>query len=268
MGKKSKKGNKGKGKHPPQHQTRNNPFHAHDTAPSIRRNSVGPMMRRQIELEKKVLRYKTTMLTLPPESIVEDIRRGRNIPTQAVGQLSGTLHEDIACRSRLVDAGMIDVVLDLLQRCTDEKFSDVLADIGEEECAKEGGNGGGENELLALPSVWVNVLLNTVCHNNLLNDAKMDDCRVLVAMNIGPLVQCMINDSKREFYQNNMMWHRCISYFPTLLQKITLTSETVPILLEYKGLADMVIQSSEYHNTCMYVCSFISLALKIVLFFI
>mmetsp|Transcript_10848 Transcript_10848/g.19720 ORF Transcript_10848/g.19720 Transcript_10848/m.19720 type:complete len:715 (+) Transcript_10848:138-2282(+) len=190
-------------------------------------------LHQHLELQQKHLRYNNTFLTRSPASVVEDIRRGKDLSTQAVVALSGSAHDQIVYRQRLVDEGMIEVVLGLLKRCVNEEFMDVLVDIGGEE-----GDGG-----LAGPSVWVNILLNTTAPGNFPDPRKLDECRLQIAESIAPLANCMIDDSKREFYKNNMQWHGCIFYFVALLQNLVLTKETVASLLQYEGLADMLIQS-------------------------
>ncbi|KAL7532310.1 hypothetical protein ACHAWF_004089 [Thalassiosira exigua] len=179
--------------------------------------------RRLPDLQQRVLRYRDAMVSsLPPEVVVDAIRRGENIPTQA---------EHNICRRRLVEAGMVDAVLGLLFRCEDEALTDVLRDAAgpdaEQRC--EG--------VVALPSVWVNLLVNTLCDDDLLNATKIN---VLIAEGIGPLVRCMVDDMRRELFKDNRYWHEVLSMFSALLQN--LAGDTLPTLLVYEGLADWVIQ--------------------------
>ena len=173
-------------------------------------------------------RYLRTFKSLPPERVVQEIAQGRDLPTQAVVNLSGTTKQDNAYRKRLVNAGVTAVVLGFLSRCENDKFPDVLAET--------------EYGDLAMPFVWINLLLNNIAKGNL-PKALLKKVRLQIARAMGPLVRCMCNDQARELFGEKLHWHSSVPMFVALVQNLVLSPETIPILLKYERLAVFLIQS-------------------------
>jgi len=65
-------------------------------------------------------RYRKAFNTLPPEKIINDIKRGDYTATEMASELSSTDEADIVCRDRLINAGIVPVILELLDRCREE----------------------------------------------------------------------------------------------------------------------------------------------------
>lgn len=184
-----------------------------------------------------VIRYQARMTSLPPEVVVEDVRRGSGVPTWAITKRTSNSANDLRLRRRLADAGILPAALGLLGRCADASFAEVLADV-------RGGTTDGSRDQVASPSLWIDVLVECLYGEDMRSE-DLREPRTLVAENIGPLVRCMIDDSRRELFGDNLFWHMSAGSFVSLLWNLVTTRSTVSILLQYDGLADMVIQCSE-----------------------
>ena len=174
--------------------------------------------------------------TVPPHLVVRAVAEGQNLVTEGIILLYGSTDEgEMAILKRLVDAGLVATVLQLLERCEDETFTDVLS----RHC------GGGD---LEAPSRWLLLLLQAAAADNRSsNDEPVQDhsnSRMEIARRIGPLVRCMTNDSQRLFFGENKYWwrDRPIVYFVALVEGLVRSLETVPILLQYEGLTEFLIQ--------------------------
>lgn len=64
-----------------------------------------------------------------------------------------------------------------------------------------------------------------------------------VAGGICPLVRCMIDESKKEFFQQTVHWPVTVTVFMQLVYVFVQTEEVVPDLLQYEGLVDLLVQS-------------------------
>jgi hypothetical protein len=166
------------------------------------------------DMQARIARYSKKIKTLPPHQVVAEVAQGKDLASQAVVLLSGTDIADNSCRLKLVEAGLIRTVLHLLSRCEDEKFEPVLQET---------------NGDLALPSVWINLLLNTIANDNLPANVLLKT-RLEIARGMGPLVRCMTNDIQREFFGDPKFWHAAAFYFIALLQNLVLSPETVPVM--------------------------------------
>ncbi|KAL7539697.1 LOW QUALITY PROTEIN: hypothetical protein ACHAXR_009505 [Thalassiosira sp. AJA248-18] len=190
-----------------------------------RRRPVQPM---QFE------RYLACFRSLPPSRIVDGIRRGAYFPTHAVlAGFSKSDCEEIDFLRRLVDEGMVGAVLNLLGRCENQGFEEVMDSV-------RGGKEGGD---LAFPSVWVTVLVKVTFSDSLPDTNMVDKVRLEIAGSIAPLVRSMVNGDKREFFKSNHFWHRCKHHFFALVHNLVGTKATVDIIFQYEGLVDMLVQS-------------------------
>ena len=109
---------------------------------------------------------------------------------EAVGMVVQDEHAELP-------SGVLPVVLTFLQRCEDDTFAKVLLDAG-------GGN-------LRSSATWINILLRVV---------PEESSRLQVAQNIGPLIRCMCNDTKRMFFKSNKQWRDGILPFVKLISKM------------------------------------------------
>lgn len=90
------------------------------------------------------LKYVKNITSLPPEEVLEDIRQGKKFATGAIANLERTPKE-LAYRQKLIDGGLIGIVLGLLRQCEDTKFSDLVS-----------------NDSCEGPAVWTSILSNII----------------------------------------------------------------------------------------------------------
>ena len=121
-------------------------------------------------------------------------------------------------RLRLIEAGLIPTVLELVGRCK-ESFTDVLVDLG----AKDE-----DTSFVAMPSIWVGLLSNLAGTF----PTVRDDCIIEIAEGIsGDLMKCMLDDTKRVLFNSNMYWHNTLFMFMTLLMNLLETEGRVQGIL-------------------------------------
>ena len=110
----------------------------------------------------------------------ELVRRGNNVATEWLAA-DGTMSFDGA-------DSVLSSVLNFLQRCEDETFGEVMASTGGD---------------LATPSLWIQLLYKT-------SRIKEPSYILQIANNIGPMVRCMCNDTRRLFFKSNKHWGESI----------------------------------------------------------
>ena len=151
----------------------------------------------------------------------------------------------------LVQSGILSTVLNFLGRCANETFDKVIAEAKGQHVFTPNGvlmsNVGGD---LVSPVVWINVLKHA---------AHIEpSCRLQIAENIGPLVRCMCDDTKRVFFRSNNFWLDGIIRFVELVGYIIIVStknsdsssdaivvedeKVVNALLQHEGLLTSIVQ--------------------------
>ena len=151
-------------------------------------------------------RYRKAFNTLPPEKIINDIKRGDYTATEMAADL--TDEADNVCRDRLINAGIVPVILGLLVRCHEE---------------------------LPFPNVYPNQWMRMLCT---FGEPSFD---VQYAESMGPIIQCLSNDRKRQFFQSNMFWHFSIPDFLTMASNVIRTEAALKIMLSYEGFLEPCI---------------------------
>ena len=162
-----------------------------------------------------------TLKLLPTTSVVAQVKRGNHSITDALSMTHAGEHL-YDCQDHLVN--VLPVVLEFLQRCEDETFDEVMADVRGD---------------LASPFVWVLVILRVAIN--------LPSCRLQIVETIGPLVRCMCSDTKRVFFQSNKHWGESIRPFVDMISIIVLTKSSiratsVSTLLKYDGLLSSIVQ--------------------------
>lgn len=101
-------------------------------------------------------------------------------------------------------SGIVNVVLDFLKRCEDTTLSELV------DTNIKGS--------INTPSLWINIL-------DMAPDEEADGLdisnRLHIAKNIGPLVRCMCNDTKRLFFKSKKHWRESIWAFQRLIHNMT-----------------------------------------------
>ena len=93
--------------------------------------------------------------------------------------------------------GILSAVFGLLQRCEDETFDKVVADVGGD---------------LRSPTIWIQVLSRAVTLES--------NCTLQVIQNFGPLVKCMCADTERLFFKSSKYWRESILPFVGMIHDI------------------------------------------------
>ena len=211
--------------------------------------------------------FENNMKKLPPEDVVERVRKGMGRSTQVITHLLACAKPETAKGNadiklqrqhqkylvRLLDAGLVSVVLGLLQRCQ-ESFDDVVeAEI------EIGGVSIGKRVIatcpdmegrISAPGLWIHLLSNIIVCSGVGNK-RIDEIKMQIACDIGPLVSCMCDDVKRELFQSKKYWFDAIPSFVYNLYSIVskrsgtldVRKSAVSILSKYDGLTELMIQS-------------------------
>ena len=157
--------------------------------------------------------------------IVAKVSKGDNNTTVLLG--NGSLVESNGISYE--QSGIVSTVLKFLKRCEDMTFAKVMLDVG-----------GG----LKMPRSWVRILMKA--------EVQEPSCRLHIAENIGPLVRCMCNDTKRQFFKSNKHWADTIQAFVCLIHNMILScfnnsdetegKKIIDTLLNYEGLLSSIVQ--------------------------
>jgi len=158
--------------------------------------------------------------------IVAKVRKGDNNTTILLK--GGSLEESNGISYE--QSGILSTILKFLKRCEDDTFAKVMLDVG-----------GGD---LVSPQTWVRVLVKA--------EAQEPSCRLHIAQNIGALVRCMCNDTKRQFFRSNKHWSDTIQAFLCLIHNMILSGvsnsdktegeKIIDPLLNYEGLLASIVQ--------------------------
>ena len=123
--------------------------------------------------------------------VVQLVQKGDRYATHKILDTTNHIMSDNIC-------GVLHAVFGLSQRCEDETFDKVMADVGGD---------------LNSPSTWIHVLIKA--------SAKEPDCKMMIAQNIVSLVTTMSNDTERLFFKSSKHWKDSIGLFVELILKNT-----------------------------------------------
>ena len=198
--------------------------------------------------------FERSMKSIPPEDAVSRVSNGLGLSTHIVEFLgtpdASTSHHQYL--KRMVDAGLVSVVLGLLNKCREVDIVDIVDTEGS--FPFNGTMVKSRGELLegyvSTPTVWVDILLRLAASEKSLGINKMRICRVEIANGIKPLVECVCDDTKRELFKSTQHWYDVFLPFVTLVYWLIgrkcdpdYTGDvTIPILIEYKGLLETMVR--------------------------
>lgn len=75
--------------------------------------------------DEELLAYLKNVTSVPVETFLEGVRLGKFIPTRAINSLKTS--DELIYLSRLVDGGLIQVIIGLLKECHDKTFSEAIS---------------------------------------------------------------------------------------------------------------------------------------------
>ena len=150
-------------------------------------------------------------INLSPSQIVALVQKGNKSATEAL-ILSLDKKTDMSFEINAV----LPSVLGFLQKCEHETFGKVIVGIGGD---------------LSSPSTWIRLLLRT--------SMSKPSCCMQIAENIGPVVRCMCNDSKRLFFKSNKHWRESIVSFVGLIASMVPNDDASPV--EKRNIIDTLL---------------------------
>ena len=152
------------------------------------------------------------------------LRKGNDKATKLLG--NGSIKDSNGISYE--QSGILSTVLKFLKRCEDDTFVKVMLDVG--------GN-------LTTPQAWINILMKV--------EVQEPTCRLQIAQNIGLLVSCMYNDTKRQFFKSTKHWSDTIYTFAALIHNMIYKAVSnlevegkviIDTLLQYEGLLSSIVQ--------------------------
>jgi len=165
------------------------------------------------------------------------IRKGDNKTTINIGSSSPTHSLEESNGISYEQSGILSTVLKFLRRCEDDTFVKVMLGVGGD---------------LKAPRFWVQVLIKA--------EVQEPSCRLQIAQSIAPLVMCMCNDTKRQFFRSNKHWVDTIYNFVCLIHNMILKSVNnsdkidgkviIDTLLQYEGLLTSIVQWGFWEEEC------------------
>ena len=157
-----------------------------------------------------------TTINLSSSQLVALVKKGNKTATEAL-ILSLDKKTDMSFEINAV----LPSVLGFLQKCEHETFGKVIVGIGGD---------------LSSPSTWIRLLLRT--------SMSKPSCCMQIAENIGPVVRCMCNDSKRLFFKSNKHWRESIVSFVGLIASMVPNDDASPV--EKRNIIDTLLQYEDF----------------------
>ena len=163
------------------------------------------------------------------ESTTELFQRGSEWATQQI------IHYEVLSDTKKNElVSITPTVLDFLKRCENETFEDTMVNIGGGTVSLNSGD-------LRSPSRWVKVIANIT--------VLVPSCYMQIIENIGPLVRCMCNDTKRLFFKSNKHWIESIVPFIGFISRMIIRNNNpmssgmiTKLLLDNDDLTKSIVQ--------------------------
>lgn len=154
-----------------------------------------------------------SFMSMPPEKVVDDIQKGQALSTESASLLNYAT--DAAFLNSLVEAGLIDVLLEYVDRSLSESFAQVLLDVGGDVYSHHS---------------WLVILVNLG-----LKEANSYQ----IAPRIGPLIKCL---SKHTFFKKKQDFS-AMGNCMELINNLLIYTQNIPVLLQHTSLIDFMVQS-------------------------
>ena len=180
-----------------------------------KKKGAGKLQRKGTAARKEgMARYYKSLPSLPPNTVIESIKRGEDIPLEVVfdfvtdceekqkNEPDKVQEDQVVIYKKLVDAGLVSAAIGVTVTGCDEKHSsgDIFS-----------------------PRMCMMLLANMSNNEN--------KHRLQIARGIQPLIKCMINVEKREYFGSNKHWHESIKVFIMLISNLALSNEVLDILV-------------------------------------
>lgn len=171
-------------------------------------------------------RYYKSLPSLPPSTVIESIKRGEDIPlevvfdvvTDRVEKPDKVENDYLVVYNKLLDAGLVSAAIGMTIKdgCMEKWCSS--ADP---------------------PRICIMLLANMSMSKN-----NEDGCKLQIAREIKPLINCMQNIEKREYFGSNKHWHESIKVFVALISNLALSDDVLDLLVHTnEGLTEFMVQA-------------------------
>ena len=200
--------------------------------------------------------FDTKLSHIPPNEAVERVRQGMGFTTHIVEYISRgkgpTSHQKYIVE--MLGEGLVTVVLDLVNQCGRGDMRDVVETeevIPYLTTFKFRIGGEIVEGYLSDPTLWIEILVGLTDKSSEMTIGKKKTfyMKRKIARRIGPLIKCLEDDMKREFFGVNKYWHDGFISFMSLLTNLVgirgfdgYSPEIIPILIEQEGLVEMLLR--------------------------
>ena len=208
--------------------------------------------------------FDDTLKHIPPKKAVERVRQGMGLTTHTVQYISGKDRPDFQQKYiiDMIGEGLVTVLFDLVNQCGENKIRDVAKTKEKFPFSPRRpikSYSGIVEGYLYNPGILLDILVNLVGRSELPIDSKqMFRIKRKVARSLGPLIECLKDDTKREYFQINEYWHDAHISLMSLLTHLVgirgfedYSPKIIPIVIEYDGLIEMLVKCifwGEYRN--------------------
>ena len=193
---------------------------------------------------------KKILHSMPIPSFLDAIRQGVVVPEGYIIKYGDMTPAGVAFRRRLVEGGLIASLLHFVNQGNDKEFS-----FNEEIFTYP------DSKIAPLsPGYWFCTMVYTAISSLEVDDAekiekirlensleeddaeKIEKIRLEIAAGIGPVVKCLCNDIRREFFQSNRHWYLSVGRFLQLIEWLTRSRGSLEVLVKHNGLLEWVAQ--------------------------
>ena len=156
----------------------------------------------------------------------DDLRGGIFEGTNVIIQNLACSHLGPLLCEALVERGIHDVMLQFLSHC-EGKLS-----------LRFGGKDITSGQRDIIPRLWMDVLALMLGYD--------DDIQWQIAESIEPVVACMVNAEKREFFQSKDIWHQSVTSFLFLVGCLNRSVEVRLTMMKYEGFLPFIAQACSW----------------------
>ena len=159
---------------------------------------------------------------------------GKHIKDRSDGLSRTIVHRPGSPTSSII--GALHAVLDILKQCERETFDGAMANVRGEELYLDKETTDCPAEAVRTPSLWIDILISFA-------KSQEPSFRLQIAQNIGPLINCMCDDTKRLFFNSNEHWRDCIWSFAILVSSLIEEPNTAELMIaQHDGLVRRIAQ--------------------------
>ncbi|KAL7554364.1 hypothetical protein ACHAWF_017811 [Thalassiosira exigua] len=152
---------------------------------------------------------------VPPRMCIDQIKEGHVGIILDVASMVRTNPADVEYRIKLLEAGVVDALVEVLSRCHEEGMHDLVEK--------------------GVPSQWMMVLAA------LMNPPACET----IFDGLSPVFRCLLDSNDRTFFNSNLQWYMSQYFFVAIIGSAVEISnfDVIPLLLKYDDLIEFVVQA-------------------------